>query len=402
MRIGVNCFLLQPTIGGLKQYFHTLFHELLERDGENEYIFFWFDHNTDELEKVASDRWKRHAIKLADQRQIAAHLDQINLYFCPFGALYPRPLPLPTLTTLVDIQEVYFPEFFTEEDLYMRDLHYASSTHMSDRVMTISEFSKQSIVKFHHLPPEKVMVAYLSADNRFYRSAEIARKPDRLLPQNFIFCPANFWQHKNHDRLLQALRLLRDEHDLHVDLICTGYEQPNGYPLAAKAIEYGIAEQTHLLGYRSIEEIAWLYQHARMLVFPSLFEGFGIPLVEAMAVGCPIAAARSSSIPEVLDGAGQLFDPMSPPDIAATIARVWNDAALCQTMVQRGMQRAADFSAMLTAQAHRHAFTEARQAYSYQRYLWNQIIYQHYYHSRLALRWPSRTKQAVRRRLTSA
>ena len=387
MRIGVNCFLLQPHIGGLKQYFLTLFRELLANDADNEYVFFWFPHNADELEKLGKDRWRGHAIQLQDQREVRLHLDKIDLYFCPFSVLYPRPLPIPTVMTLVDIQEVYYPEFFTLEDRYNRDLYFASSTRIADRVLTISEFSKQSLLQHHHLSHEKVFVAYLSADQRYYHAAEIAQAPAHGLPQDFIFYPANFWKHKNHDRLLQALRILHDEQQLRLNVVFTGFEQSNGYPLSEKIREYGLEAQAHMLGYVTVEEIAYLYQQARMLVFPSLFEGFGIPLVEAMAAGCPVVAANDTSIPEVVGDAAELFDPASPSDIANAIARVWRDDALRGEMIARGQRRAKDFSAAQTAQAHKLAFIQAARAYSFSRYLWNRWVYRYYHRIQVELRW---------------
>ena len=103
MRIGVNCFLLRAHIGGLKQYFLTLFNELLQHDAENEYVFFWFAHNEEELNRLETERWKVNAILLRDQSEIAEYRHRMDLYFCPFGALYPRPLPLPTVVMLADI-----------------------------------------------------------------------------------------------------------------------------------------------------------------------------------------------------------------------------------------------------------------------------------------------------------
>ena len=97
MRIGVNCFMLRPHIGGMKQYFRNLFGWLLENDRQNEYLFFYFRHNVDELRKLRSDRWRSNAILLEDQSQILDHLGKIDLFFCPFGPLWPRPIPLPTV-----------------------------------------------------------------------------------------------------------------------------------------------------------------------------------------------------------------------------------------------------------------------------------------------------------------
>ncbi len=387
MRIGVNCFLLQAHIGGLKQYFLTLFGELLEKDTDNEYIFFWFPHNADELAKLCSDRWKECAIILRDQREVEMHLDKIDLYFCPFGALYPSPLTIPTVVMLVDIQEVFYPEFFTLEDRYNRDLYYSSSTHMADRVITISEFSKQTLLQYHHLSDDKVIVAYLNADERYYRSAEIAQPLEQPLPKDFIFYPANFWKHKNHDLLLQALRMMRDEQNLTIDVVFTGFEQSNGYPLLEKVQEYGLESQVHTLGYITAEQVAYLYRHARMLVFPSLFEGFGIPLVEAMAVGCPVVAANDTSIPEVVGDAAELFDPTSVSNMAEIITKVWYNDILRKEMIRKGKCQAQEFSVTRTAQAHKLAFSQAAQAYSYPRYLWNRWVYRYYHRARVELRW---------------
>ena len=250
---------------------------------------------------------------------------KIDLYFCPFSALYPRPLPLPTVVTLVDIQEVFYPEFFTDSDRYNRERHFPTSTRMADRTITISEFSPQTLVQHHKLAAGRVVVSYLSADERFSRSATIALLPSSPLPDSFVFYPANFWKHKNHDCLLRALQLLRDQRGLTIHAVCTGFEQPNGYPAICPGFRYGVRAQVHLLGHVEVWEIAHLYRRARMLVFPSLFEGFGIPLVEAMTVGCPIVAAADTSIPEIVGDAAERSDSASPERFAEAIERVWND-----------------------------------------------------------------------------
>ena len=104
MRIGVNCFLLQKNIGGLRQYFLRLFRELLINDSENSYIFFYFKHNIKELEDLGTEKWKEGSILLNDQDEISRHFDKIDLYFCLFGALWPRPVPKPSVVGLSDIR----------------------------------------------------------------------------------------------------------------------------------------------------------------------------------------------------------------------------------------------------------------------------------------------------------
>ena len=219
MRIGVNCFLLTKDVGGLKQYFLNLFDHLLEHDRANEYVFLHYAHNLEHLALLRSQAWKEHALLFQRQEDVIPNLGRMDLYFCPFGALYPRPLPKPTVFTLPDIQEVFYPQFWTRQDLFN---HFKGSTHMADAVMTISHHAKQTIVQHHALDPAKVFVAHLSADERYYRAADVAQAPAAPLPRDgFLFFPANRWFHKNHDTLLQALARLRGE-GLAVPLVVTG------------------------------------------------------------------------------------------------------------------------------------------------------------------------------------
>ena len=378
MRIGVNCFLLQEKVGGIKQYFLTLFRELLDRDDSNQYIFFYFEQNIAELNTLDRVNWKENSILLHSQKDIRHHLDKIDLFFCPFGTLYPRPLPLPTVVTLVDIQEVFYPDFFTLHNLLARDYHYKGSTGMADRVITISDFSKQTILEHHRVGDEKVKVAYLCADERFYRAKEIARRPDQPLPKSFVFYPANHWMHKNHDVLLRALQWLRCEKQITVHAVFTGFDQDTGYRVADEAREYGIEDQVVLLGYVSREELAYLYVHAQALVFPSLFEGFGIPLVEAMAAGCPVLAADATSLPEVGADSVLYFPPSSAEDLGEAIMQLVGDETLRRKLIDSGHLRAKVFSATQLADDHLDIFSEAYASFSHSKYLWDRWVRKNY------------------------
>lgn len=380
MRIGVHCFPLKANIGGQKQYFLNLFTELLEHDRENEYVFFHNPGNVAELNELPSTRWRENAVELRKTARVAQHLKGLDLYFSPFSVITPRPLPLPTVVMIPDNQEAFFPEFFTSQQHLTRELHYRGSARMADRVLTISEFSKAALVEQYKIPPEKICLAYHTIDARFYRAQETGQRPAVTLPEGrFLLFPANHWLHKNHDSLLQALRFLAVEKGVRLNLVLTGHDVDGGYPVAQKAAEYGIADQIFSAGYVSTEELIWLYAHAEMLVFPSLFEGFGLPLVEAMASGCPIACSRTSSLPEIGVDAVEYFDPLSPLEIAAAIERIHQQPALRETLILRGHQRAAAFTSALSAQAHLQAFNEARRAFSPLRYAWNALFYQHYH-----------------------
>ena len=377
MRIGVHCFPLGADIGGMKQYFLSLFGELLEHDRENEYVFFYNPKNVPELSALPS-RWRENAVELGRASRIKGRLKGLDLYFSPLVLLTPRPLPLPTVITIPDNQEVFFPEFFSAQQKFIREWHYRGSVRMADRVITISEFSKAALVEHYQAAPDKISVAPLCPDSRFYRAAEIAQRPTVVLPEGrFLFYPANRWHHKNHDTLLRALQLLARK-GLKLNLVVTGHDVEGGYPVLQKTAEYGVTRQIFPAGYVTVEELAWLYRNARLMVFPSLFEGFGLPLVEAMAAECPILAACAGSMPEVGADAVEYFDPHSASETATAIERVWTRPELRQALVQRGRERVAQFSPARLAEVHLQAFHEARRAYRPLRYTWNALWRQHY------------------------
>ncbi|MDA8079507.1 MAG: glycosyltransferase family 1 protein [Nitrospiraceae bacterium] len=372
MRIGVNCFNLQANMGGLRQYFLRLFRELLEQDVLHTYVFFHGKHNIPELEPLGTDRWRDSAVLIDSQEDILPRLAEVDLYFCPFGVLWPRPVPVPSVVTLVDIQEVFFPQFFTEQDLWNRAYHYQGSTRSATEVITISQYSKKTIVEHHRVSADKVRVVYLAADDYFYGydSEEVSLD----LPPRYIFYPANRWLHKNHDNLLKALVILRDDFHVRIDCVLTGFDYDAGYPLKAKAQEYGLSEQIRVIGYVGKKEIKQIYRQAVMLCFPSLFEGFGMPLVEAMAIGCPVVCSNTTSIPEIVGDAALFFDPHNPRDIAEKIRALWDNPSLRAMLVEAGRKQADKYSVKKLAAGHLEAFNRAENSFSMSRYRLNRFI----------------------------
>ena len=389
MRIGVHCFPLKADIGGMKQYFLSLFSELLEHDRENEYVFFHNAKNVATLCELPTSRWRENAVELGKTSRVGRCLKGLDLYFSPLCVLIPRPLPLPTVVMIPDNQEVFYPDFFSQQQKFTREWHYRGSARMADRVLTLSEFSQKSLAGHYGIRGDKIGIASLCADPRFHRAEEIARRPSVLLPEGkFLFYPANRWPHKNHDTLLRALRFLAVERGLKLSLVLTGHDLPGGYQVMQKAAEYGVGDQVFSVGYVAVEELAWLYRNAEMTVFPSLFEGFGLPIVEAMAAGCPVACSHAGSMPEIGGQAVEYFDPESVTDMGAAIERITGNPALRESLISRGHDRAATFSPARLAAAHLQAFREARGAFNPFRYAWNALCYQHYHAWAVGRKYP--------------
>ena len=176
-----------------------------------------------------------------------------------------------------------------------------------------------------------------------------AIKTKYALPSEYAFYPANTWPHKNHPTLLEALHLLHMKYGQRLPCVFTGVER-EGHDAFQKAAEaHDLTGQIHLMGYVEKRDMPLLYRGASFLVFPSLFEGFGLPLLEAMASDCPVLCSRVTSIPEVVANAALLFDPHDPEEIADAMHRILSDEELRCTLVHAGRERSHHFSWERTA-----------------------------------------------------
>ncbi len=274
------------------------------------------------------------------ERRFAGGLDVIH---------YPMTIPLPrvraitVVQTLQDVQHREHPEYFSRAEVAFRRLAYDGAARAADRVVTASKHARAQIVEHLGIDPGRIDVIAHGLDHaRFFPQpapgeAELLRPLG--LPERFVLYPANLWPHKNHDRLVDALALT-ERSETH--LVLTGQPYGRLHALHERARAGGVARRVHHLGHVSAKLIAPLYRAAAGLVFPSLFEGFGIPVIEAMACGCPVAASDRSALPEVVAGAGLLFDASDPADIARAIDElVGEDRA---SLAAAGLRRAATFT----------------------------------------------------------
>ena len=206
-------------------------------------------------------------------------------------------------------------------------------------MIAISEHARQTLIERYRLDPERVRTIHLGIDH-------VASRPTASHASRFVLYPANRWPHKNHDRLFEAFALARSERpELRLALTGTGHDQATLPP--------GVEARGHV----SMDGLVDLYRFAGCLVFPSLYEGFGLPPLEAMACGCPVAVANATSLPEVCGDAAEYFDPLSPEDMAAAILR-----ALEGDLVEKGLVRAAGFTWEKTAHVHDAVYGELASA----------------------------------------
>jgi glycosyltransferase involved in cell wall biosynthesis len=261
----------------------------------------------------------------------------------PFTVLRPAGLKTPSVLTFWDMQHEFYPEFFPAGELLRRKALYRHSAEEATRIIVSSQFTRQTLVERYAIKSEKIEVIY-TGYGPAYRQIEDVNELARIkakygLAKPFLFYPAATWAHKNHQHLLAALRLMCDRYHFDGQLVLTGVSTRSSNDLVKDIEGSGLADKVKVLGYLPYGDVPFLYNLATLLVFPSMFEGFGIPLVEAMACGCPVVCSNVTSLPEVIGEAGVMFDPDSSEDIAEKIWAVWSDAERLRHMKEMGLER---------------------------------------------------------------
>lgn len=246
-------------------------------------------------------------------------------------------LKQPIILSFMDMQHEFQPENFSAAELAQRRSIFGPSAKRADKIISISSHATQSLIEKFKIPASKIKTIYLAGD----LSKKLQKVPG--LPKDYLFYPAADWTHKNHFRLLDAMAKLKNEgFDGH--LVLTGFRSGKAAAIHARIKELKLEGAVTDLGPVSFEEMAYLHKHAKMLVCPSRFEGFGIPPIEAMSVGTPVACSNTTSLPEVVGDAAITFDPESVDEIKAAILKVWNDKALRAELIKRGYKQVKKFS----------------------------------------------------------
>lgn len=370
MRILLNLHGFEPGSGGVETYLVNLIEVLQKIDSVNEYAVF-ADRRMEDLFPVAATNFRFVSVdysgtgwrgwgRIATQRLfehdlLARHLNAwpADVIHHPLTILNPPGLAVPAVLTFHDLQHEIYPEFFTPSEFTRRRRQYAASVHEARAVIAISAHVKACLVEHYAADPDKIHVVHHGLSRDFRRVGDI-RKLQELkscyqLERPFMLYPAATWPHKNHLRLLESFRLLIDQHGFDGDLILIGATKQEE-PVIRKAIEtLGLSARVRRLGYLPEGDLPGLLSLARMLVFPSLFEGFGLPVVEAMACGCPVACAQATALREVAGGAAAYFDPVSVEDMVQVMIRVWEDESLRAQLSELGLLRAKQFSWETTA-----------------------------------------------------
>jgi len=272
-----------------------------------------------------------------------------DLLYCPFTALFYAKPAVPTIATVYDLQFIAYPQFFSRTEVEERARHFFRAAAAADRLVCISDYVRDQVCRATGLGAAWVKRVHISLPDRL-GPADPAALPALLARHGlrhgrYLIYPANTWPHKNHDMLLAAAGLFFARHPASdLKLVCPGVsDDRRGQALKAAARRMGLAERAIFPGFLGERDLAGLFAGARALIFPSLFEGFGMPLLEAMAQGVPVLSANTTSLPEIAGDAALMFDPRRPDEIVGAIETIEGEPRMAERLAAAGRARAAQF-----------------------------------------------------------
>ncbi len=395
MRIGIDasCWLNRRGFG---RYTRELVRGLLEVDHDNEYILFLDAATARDADQLPSeDRATRVVIptraaatraaaadgsrSLGDlwrmRRAVAEWDRQLDIFYFPADYTYfPIKTSARVIVTKHDMTDRRVPQllFPSWRSRFLWEAKIRLAIHRSDLVFTVSETSRRDIIDAFHLGPERVRVISDAVDPSFVpvpdgrERAAILTRYGVQAGERFVLYVGGISPHKNLAALVVAYERWRQSvggERAHVSLVLVGDYVADvfhsSYPAIRELIESaGLKSLVRFTGYVPDSDLPHLYSAADVLVLPSFYEGFGLPVLESMACGTPVIASHAGALPEVVGDAGLLFDPHSPDALAEVLGRVLGDAALRRDLSARGRARAAQFTWEASARAALAAFDE--------------------------------------------
>ncbi len=361
VRVALNAQLLSFArsyrSGGISRVIYHLLRELRSQEGADRFEAF-VPNLPQDGDLAPTDRFALVPSRLPTERPAARIVWEQTVQ--PFELLrrrvdvhhslsYALPLAWPgrSVLTIYDLSFIRFPHLFNRGNRLYKTALTRLSARRANAIVTISAHGKREVETLLGIPPERIVVAYPAVDERFrpLPREEVERFRTRLgLPEHFILFLGTLEPRKNAIALVRAYAALRQQSALPHHLVLAGGEGWQASPLFALVEQLGLRDRVLFPGFVDpAEQVLW-YNAAAVFAYPSLYEGFGLPPLEAMACGVPVVTSDRASLPEVVGDAGRMVDPDDAQQLAATLAEVLSDAALWAAMSATGVARARSFT----------------------------------------------------------
>jgi glycosyltransferase involved in cell wall biosynthesis len=352
MRIAIDARKLHDF--GIGTYIRNVLSGLARIDNETEYIALCLPADVEAIHELGPNfravAESARPYSLGEQFWIPLSLvrERAHLLHEPHYVLPPA-TRCRSVVTIHDCIHLMFPQYLPSRAAYVyaRAMMW-SAVHKSDRILTVSEASKRDILRFFGVDAAKVEVIYNAIDERFLAPPDEVRmdqvRQRYQLDHPFLLYVGNIKPHKNLERLIDAFGRVRAAGRSDLRLVIIG-DEISKYPTLRQAVHrHRLDKFVRFLGFQPYDTLAAFYRLARAFVFPSLYEGFGLPPLEAMACGTPVVTSNVSSLPEIAGGAAILVDPYDPASIADGIMCATTEGPARAQLIERGLSRARDFS----------------------------------------------------------
>jgi glycosyltransferase involved in cell wall biosynthesis len=353
--VGINAHLLSNRVGYRRAGIHHYISQLLGNLSyeESELRITLFTNNRDDLgslpkEWLVTTSWptQRPLARIMWEQlawPIAAIRHKVDLLHS-MAFVTPLVQPCPSVVTVYDLSFIYHPQRFPALKRVYLTSQTRRSCQQAERVMTISESGRQDVHRFYNIPLDRIDIVRPGVSQRFsprnIDEVEAFRHREQLSPR-FILHVGTLQPRKNIEVLVDAFAQL-SQPDL--ELVLVGGKGWSYHSIFAHVRDLGLADKVRFAGYVSDADLPLWYNAAAALVYPSVYEGFGLPVIQAMACGTPVIAAKTSAIPEAAGSAALFFDPHDITALAEHIAAVLDDPQIAVTMRQQGLAQACEFS----------------------------------------------------------
>jgi glycosyltransferase involved in cell wall biosynthesis len=366
LTIGVNALYMIPGgVGGTEIYLRSLLAALAHVDAVNRYVIFTNRETGADLcpprpnfrvirEPVPARFRPARLIWEQTALPLRAALAGLDVLLNP-GFTAPVLAPCPSVTVFHDLQHKRHPEYFRWFDLPFWRLFLWAAAHRSALILADSEATAADFLRYYRVPAERVRVVPLGVDPAFFR---IRQERAGRTPEPLLLCASTLHPHKNLDRLLAAFARVRARHP-EFRLVLTGVRGFHTRTVERLVRDLDLERSVQLTGWIPREELYEYFRRAWAFIYPSRFEGFGLPVLEAMGAGVPTACSRIEPLIWLTAGAALLFDPDSDEQITAALLRLIEEQELRSQLAEAGPRRAAEFPWRRTAQLTLAALEEA-------------------------------------------
>ncbi len=367
MKIGITTFGGDGGKSGISQYIINVLREFgsLETRPDFEVMVYkdekeLFVPDPDTMSALCFGDFLRSPVVNVAWHQVAlpkwCRKQEYDVLFLPAGnRRLPVSLPCPSVGTVHDFSSIHVEGKYDPARMFYIKRVLPFLARRLTRVLTVSESSKKDIVEFAGVPEDNVTVTPLAADNQLYFPRNREESYRRIGPKYNIRQPYILYisriEHpgKNHAGLIRAFSILKADENVPHQLVLAGSDWDRAEEVHRTANESRYTDDIVFTGFAPTSDLPDLYCGAELFVFPSLYEGFGLPVLEAMTCGVPVACSNISSIPEVIGDTGALFDPYDEESIADAMRRLLADSELLNDCRQRGLERSRQYTWSATA-----------------------------------------------------